>query len=220
MNDEFFWALFALMEAHFSQISKPLRKNLALLTVAFVRVLASVRSGNGRLSLAALSRVLPTRGSFHTREKRLHRFLKNRRLDYRAVTSGLAPVILKEREGFVPLVLDQTKTGATQALLAAVPYSGRALPLACFTFGYPLREPSVDSQNQLEHIFLLDTEEALPQGVKAVWIADRAYARALLLPQSEAEGRLYIIRGRLGTVVIRSLASLNERRLSNTIRRS
>jgi hypothetical protein len=37
--------------------------------------------------------------------------------------------------------------------------------------------------------------------VRAVWIADRGYARAALLEQSETERRLYIIRARKGTVI-------------------
>lgn len=201
MKEGLLLALSGLMECRFSQISKPLRKNLACLAVAFVTVLAAVRSGYGHLSLATLVRGLPIEGNFRKREKRLHRFLKNSHLDYRSVTSSLAPLLFGKGMGFCPILLDQTKSGPVQTLLAAVPYAGRALPLACYTFGYPLTETSFDSQNQLEHIFLLDTEQALPKGVVPVWIADRGYARALLLEQSEKEGRVYIIRGRAGTVI-------------------
>jgi hypothetical protein len=80
------------------------------------------------------------------------------------------------------VILDQTQSGSAQALLAAVPYAGRALPVGCYTFAYPLTEPALQSQNQLEHIFLLDTEASLPSEVIAVWIGDRAYARSLLTP--------------------------------------
>jgi len=201
MKEELLAALLELLASQFSHISKPLRKNLALLTVAFVSVLSTVRSANGRLSLAALARALPTRGSFHTREKRLHRFLANRRLDYQGMVSIMAPLVLSQRKGLCPIVVDQTKSGATQALLAAVPYGGRALPLACYTFEYPFNTLWPKSQNQLEHIFLLHTEEALPSEVQPVWVADRGYARAALLEQSETENRLYIIRARKGTVI-------------------
>lgn len=201
MKDRLLSVLLNLMESKFTQISKPLRKNLAYLTAAFVGVLAAVRSGNGCLSLAALVRGLPIEGNFRKREKRLHRFLSNRHLDYRSVTSSLTPLLVGKRSGFCPILLDQTKSGPVQALLAAVPYAGRALPLACYTFGYPLSESSFLSQNQLEHIFILDTEQALPLGIAPVWIADRGYARSLLLEQSEKEGRAYIIRGRCGTVI-------------------
>ncbi|MBI5182602.1 MAG: hypothetical protein HZA06_06815 [Nitrospirae bacterium] len=160
-----------------------------------------MRSGHGHLSLASLVRGLPIGGNFRKREKRLHRFLRNSRIDYRNLISGLAPLLFGKGDGLCPILLDQTKSGTVQTLLAATPYAGRSLPLACYTFGYPLSEASFNSQNQLEHIFLLDTEQALPAGVAPVWIADRGYARALLLEQSEKEGRIYIIRGRVGTVI-------------------
>ena len=131
MREKLLAALLELMASGFVPISKPLRKNLAVVTVAFVSVLASVRSGNGLLSLAALARALPTQGNFHTRKRRLHRFLANPRLDYQSMVSIMAPLFLSEPEGLCPVVVDQTKSGATQALVAAIPYEGRVLPLAC-----------------------------------------------------------------------------------------
>lgn len=46
----------------FGMLARTVQKNLAVLSVAFLRVLAAARSGHGRLSLAALSRMLPTEG--------------------------------------------------------------------------------------------------------------------------------------------------------------
>jgi len=201
MNEELIEALSQLVETRFSGLTKPIRNNLVVLTFAFLLVLSAVRSGQGRLSLAALARALPTPGTAHAREKRLHRFLKNPRLDFRTVTGSLAALLLPAGKRFCPVILDQTKSGSAQAILAALPYAGRVLPLACYTFAYPLTEPAVKSQNQLEHIFLLDTEASLPPGVMAIWIADRAYARSLLLQQSEQEQRPYIVRGRKETMI-------------------
>ena len=184
----------------FRDLRRTVQKNLALLTIAFLRVVGAARSGHGRLSLAALFRVLPTAGSAHSREKRLHRFLGNHRLDPRGVTEGLARLILGKRgPGLWPVVFDQTKAGSTQALLAGVPFEGRTLPLAVYTFEYPWKE--LKSQNWLEEVFLADVEEALPAGAKAVFIGDRGYARASLLRRSAPLGRLYVIRGRAGTKV-------------------
>jgi hypothetical protein len=194
-------ALNQLLTVRFGGISRPIRKNLAFLTLAFLKVLATIRSGNGGLSLAALARALPTPGTAHAREKRLHRFLHNPRLDFRTVASSLAATLLAPGRRCYPVLIDQTKSGSAQALLAAVPYAGRALPLACYTFAYPLTEPGFDSQNQLEHLFLLEVENAFPPGATAVWIADRGFARSLLLAQSEKEGRPYIIRGRKGPII-------------------
>jgi hypothetical protein len=191
----------AVCEA-FRGLRRTIQKNLALLTVAFLRVVGAVRSGHGRLSLAALFRVLPTPGSAHSREKRLHRFLANQRLDPQGVTQGLARLIFGKRgAGLWPIVFDQTKAGSTQALLAGVPFEGRTLPLSVYSFEYPWKEPAAKSQNWLEEVFLADLEEALPAGAKAVFIGDRGYARASLLRRSARLGRLYVIRGRSGTRV-------------------
>jgi len=202
MREELLEAVSGLLEAKFSSLRKPIRKNLAQLTVAFIRVLGAIRSGNGRLSLASLYRAWPLATRPKAREKRLHRFLQNPRLDYRSMSSCLASTVLAGKQGFCPVVFDQTKSGSAQALVSGVPYSGRVLPLSCYTFSYPLSEPGLKSQNQLEHIFLLDTEAAFPEGLVPIWIGDRIYSRALLLEQSEAEGRLYLVRGRSGTIII------------------
>ena len=184
----------------FADLRRTVQRNLAVLTVAFLRVLGAARSGHARPSLGALFRVLPTEGTAHAREKRLRRFLENPRLDPRGVTGGLARVIFGRRgDDAWPLLLDQTAPGTTQALVAGVPFEGRTLPLAVHTFDYPWRKSAVDSQNQLEWIFLVDVEGALPTGVTGVWIRDRGYARAAMLRQALLDERLCIIRGPAGT---------------------
>jgi hypothetical protein len=186
----------------FGHLRRSVQRNLAVLAVAFLRLLSGARSGHGRLSLGALFRVLPTAGTAHAREKRLARFLNNPRLDARGVTSGLARIVFGARgAGCWPILLDQTCSGATQALVAGVPFEGRALPLGVYTFDYPWQEPTAGSQNQLERVFLLDVEGALPATVRPVWIADRGYARAALLAEAEREERFYVIRGRVGTCI-------------------
>jgi hypothetical protein len=186
----------------FGGLRRTVQKNLAVLTVAFLEVMGAARSGQGKLSLASLFRVLPTSGTPHAREKRLHRFLDNGRLDPRGVTNGLARFIFGRRgRGLWPIAFDQTKAGATQALLAGVPFQGRTLPLAVYTFQYPWEERTARSQNQLEEVFLCDVETALPAGVRGVFIGDRGFARAALLRQCARVGRLYILRGRAGTRV-------------------
>ncbi len=186
----------------FGNLRRPVQKNLARLTQAFLLVLGAARSGQGRLSLACLSRVLPTIGTAHARDKRLRRFLDNPRLDPRGVTDGLVRLIVGRRgRGLWPVLFDQTTSGRTQALLAGVPFEGRALPLAVHTFDYPLREHAVNSQNQIEEVFLMDVQTALPPGVHAVFIGDRGYGRAALIRHCEQQGRLFILRGRAGTMV-------------------
>lgn len=178
------------------------QKNLAALTVSFLGVLGAARSGHGKLSLATLFRLLPTLGTPHAREKRLGRFLDNKGLDPHGVSSGLARLIFGKRgQGLWPVVFDQTKAGSTQSLVAGVPFEGRVMPLAAYTFDYPWTTTAPHSQNDLERVFLIDVESALPVGVKAVFIGDRGFARAALLRQCQDEQRLFIIRGRGATVV-------------------
>ncbi len=201
-EDELRAVIDAAVSRAFDGLRRPVQKNLAVLTVAFLRVLGAARSGHGRLSLGALFRVLPTPGTPHAREKRLHRFLGNPQLDPRGVTAGLARLIFGRRgHGLWPIAFDQTKAGATQALVAGVPFEGRTLPLAVYAFEYPWVERAAKSQNYLEEVFLCDLEEALPRGVRGVFIGDRGYARAALLRRSARLARLYILRGRAGTQV-------------------
>jgi len=195
-------AVDAAVSRAFGELRRTVRKNLAVLTVAFLRVVGAARSGHGRLCLGALFRVLPTEGTAHARQKRLRRFLDNPRLDPRGVTRGLVRLIFGQRgRGLWPILFDQAASGATQALWAGVPFEGRTLPLAVYTFNYPWQETALDSQNQLERIFLLDVENALPEGVRGVFIGDRGYGRAALLRQCGAERRLFVIPGRAGTQV-------------------
>jgi hypothetical protein len=184
----------------FCTLSKTEQKNLAVLTAAFLHHPGAGRGGYGRLSLGTLYRLLPTSSTPHAREKRLHRFLKNPRLDARGVSEALARLIFGPRgQGLWPIVFDQTKSETTQALLAGVILEGCVLPLAVYTFDYPWQETACPSQNQREHVFLFHVEGALPAGVRAVFIGDRGYARVALLRQSATEGRLYVIRGRAGS---------------------
>src|SRR5258705_9494394 len=71
--------LLALLDAAvtkaFSALCRPVQKNLAGLTAAFLRVVGAAFSGQGQLSLAAPFRVLPTPGTPPAPGKRLHRFL-------------------------------------------------------------------------------------------------------------------------------------------------
>ena len=117
MNDLLFPEVLKFVNQHFQSLSKPLRGNLAVLTMAFLSVLAAFRSGAGRLSLSALARALPMSSLPHSRENRLARFLANPRLESRAFTTSLVNLLLANRTGVCPILLDQTKAGNTQALV-------------------------------------------------------------------------------------------------------
>jgi hypothetical protein len=161
----------ALIGDIFFRLYRQVQKNLAVLALAFLRLLLA---GYGHLSLAAIPRMLPTAGCAHTHEKRLHRFLDNPRLNPRGVSVGLVQLIVGTRgKGLWPVMFDQTKAGSTQALLAGVPWAVRVLPVSDYTFDYPWQETAVMSQNQFESIFLTDLELSLPEGVTPVFVGDR-----------------------------------------------
>lgn len=91
--------------------------------------MTGARSGAGRLSRAALYRMLPVASHPHSRENRLRRFLDNRRLEGRAVITGLSRLLLaRGGRGFWPVLIDQTRIGTVEALVAAAPFEGRAVP--------------------------------------------------------------------------------------------
>src|SRR2546422_4103148 len=77
----------------FQCLRRPVQKNLAVLTVTFLRLLGAARGGNGRLSLGMLFRVLPTAGTAHAREKRLRRVLGKPPPGPRGGARGVAPLV-------------------------------------------------------------------------------------------------------------------------------
>lgn len=82
-------AVVLALDSSFGELRKSVRKTLALVCTGLITLMAAARAGNGRLSLAALYRVLPVAARPHSRENRLRRFLDNRRLEGRAVSTGL-----------------------------------------------------------------------------------------------------------------------------------
>src|SRR2546429_547669 len=68
-----------LVDAHFSDLRRTVRKNLARLTCAFLHLAWSVRFGYGGLHLTSIARVLPQGKKFKSSYKWLSRFLKCKR---------------------------------------------------------------------------------------------------------------------------------------------
>lgn len=193
--------LLPALDTAFPTLRRSVRKTLAVVCTGLLAVMAAARGGAGALSLAALYRVLPSPGRPHSRENRLRRFLDNPRLEGRAVSTGVSRVLFRPGPARrVPCLFDQTKAGTTQALVVAVPFQGRALPLAVWTFTYPWQE-RVPSQNTLEAWCLASVEASLPRGVIPVWVGDRGFARARLLGACRQADRLFLLRGRGNTRV-------------------
>src|SRR2546422_6781087 len=80
----------------FQCLRRPVQKNLAVLTVTFLRLLGAARGGNGRLSLGMLFRVLPTAGTAHAREKRLRRVPGDPRAEARGGADRIGPSAFRQ----------------------------------------------------------------------------------------------------------------------------
>lgn len=187
--------LHALLADGFGGLRRSVRRNLGVLTEAFLLLVRGGRSGHGRLSLHAIARQLRTPGRPQSRYKRLHRFLDCLRFDPATGTAGLVRLALGTRPGrrLVPVLVDQTTVGPVQVLHLGTPYRGRVLPLGFRTFSYPLQQ---GSQTHLERVALADLATALPAGVRPLWIEDRGYARVRLIEELTQAGEWFIIRGR------------------------
>ena len=188
-----------LVTAAAPDLGRWLSLGLALLTVAMLQLWRGARSGNGGLTLCALSRTLPLDENEKARSKRLYRLLRNTSLDGTEMTPLLVRLALGDHpHGWIPIVVDQTTIRGTQVIMAGVRVAHRVLPVAfvCYTY-----ETLRKSQNILEQSLLLLIASCLPPGCKPVFVMDRGYARASLLTQLRQLNLPFVIRGRSNTIV-------------------
>jgi len=188
-----------LLAAASPDLGRWLCLGLALLTVAMLQLWRGARSGNGGLTLCALSRTLPLDVKEKFRSKRLYRLLRNRSLDGTEMTPLLVRLALGANpRGWVPIVIDQTDMRGTQVIMAGIRLANRVLPVAFACFEYrKIRK----SQNAIENSLLLLIASCLPPTCKPVFVMDRGYARASLLRQLRELGIPFVIRGRSNTIV-------------------
>jgi hypothetical protein len=189
------------------ELGRWLSLGLALLTVAMLQLWRGARSGNGWLTLCALSRTLPLDENEKARCKRLYRLLRNPSLDGTQMTPLLVRLALGANpRGWIPIVVDQTDVRGTQVIMAGVCVASRILPVAFVCYEY---EQIRKSQNVIENSLLLLIASCLPPRCKPVFVMDRGYARASLLRQLRELNIPFLIRGRTSTIV-----RVGERRLS------
>src|SRR5215472_6804781 len=199
--------LLGLLAALAPELGRWLSLGLALLTVAMLQLWRGARSGQGGLTLGALSRTLPLDEREKARSKRLYRLLRMAALDGTQMTPLLVRLALGAHpRGWVPIVVDQTDVQGTQVLMAGLRVAHRVLPVAFACFEYDqLRQ----SQNALENSLLLLIAACLPPGCKPLFVMDRGYARASLLKLLRTSNIPFLIRGRRNTIV-----RLGKKRLS------
>ena len=180
------------MNGPLAELRATIRRNLVVVTVAVLEVIGAVRSGQGRLSLSALARTMPTRTAFKAQYKRLGRFLDNKHFTPEAMMPALVKVVVGSwRRGLVPILIDQVDIGGTPTIMAGVSHRGRVLPIGFSCFDYlRLRR----SQNALETAFLTLIIASMGKGAQAVFVGDRQYGRFQLLHALNGLGQLYVLR--------------------------
>jgi hypothetical protein len=188
-----------LLAATAPDLGRWLSLGLALLTVAMLQLWRGARSGNGWLTLCALSRTLPLDEPEKARSKRLYRVLRNPSLDGTEMTPLLVRLALGDHpHGWIPIVVDQTTIRGTPVIMAGVRVAHRVLPVAFVCYEY---ETIRKSQNLIEESLLLLIAACLPPGCKPVFVLDRGYARASLLRHLRALNIPFVLRGRSNTIV-------------------
>src|SRR5947199_8658543 len=126
-----------LVDAHFSDLRRTVRKNLARLTCAFLHLAWSIRFGYGGLHLTSIARVLPQGKKFKSSYKWLSRFLKCKYFDASSLAECLLAVIFGQKPpSWVIVLVDQTTVNGVEVVNAAIPFQGRAVPVAWVDFEY------------------------------------------------------------------------------------
>jgi Transposase DDE domain len=165
-------------------LRKSQAKTLAELVAAACRA--------GRVSLAALGRLMGGQALCEHRIKRAWRFCANRRV---TVSDGMAGLIARlarrHRKGPLVVALDWVEVKDFHTLMAAAVFGGRAVPLLWAS--YPQWQ-LFKSQNNLEEGLLRLLKSLLPGWLEVVVLADRGFGRAELARACAQIGLHFLIR--------------------------
>lgn len=195
-------AVSALIEGYFGCLRRPVRKNLTRLTGAFLRLAQSVRFGYGGLHLTSVARVLPGGKKFKSSYKWLGRFLQCKYFDPSSLAECLLALILgKKPPPWVIVLVDQTTVDGVQVVNAAIPFQGRAVPVAWVDFEYPWKTLAPPSQNTVERYLLTWLGLAIPHRVRLILVFDRGYARVELIKDLNQGQQPFLIRARSKVIV-------------------
>ncbi len=172
------------MQSFLNQMAPSWRKsqlnNLTLLSHALFR--------KRSLCIAELARAYPTPVKPRRKHpkhillhqvKRLRRFLGNPRLDFAPVFRHLIKLgnIVCHSPGLIlPVLLDPTYFGDYTAVVASVPYGGRALPVAMRVFLRNLAGEVDLSQNEIIQKMVSSIRQVLAECIQMVIVADREFA--------------------------------------------
>jgi hypothetical protein len=204
MNQEadVFRVVAELIEAYFGGLRRTVRKNLTRLTGAFLRLALSVRFGYGGLHLTSVARVLPAGKKFKSSYKWLGRFLACKYFDPSSLAECMLALMLGEKPPpWVIVLVDQTTLDGVQVINAAIPFQGRAVPVAWVDFEYPWKTLAPPSQNTVERYLLTWLGMAAPPRVRLILVFDRGYARVELIQDLNRGRHPFLIRARSKVIV-------------------
>ena len=128
--------------------------------------------------LSERARALPGKTSYHPKKKRLYRFFSQGKWEALSLLGEVIPTVLRRfgiREGKVAVSVDWTPLRpGEQALVAALPFQGRGIPLPVWATSWEsLRRGT--GQPDLEQAFLRRVLSALPEGIEPGVLADRGF---------------------------------------------
>jgi Transposase DDE domain len=188
-------SVLSLIESYFPCLRRTVRRNLSRLTCAFLRLAWSVRFGYGGLHLTSIARSLSESKNFKSSYKWLSRFLKCKYFDPSSLAESMLALMLGQNPPpWVIVLIDQTTLQGVQVVNAAIPFQGRALPVAWVDFEYPWKALHPPSQNTIERYLLTWLGESAPKQTRLILIFDRGYARVALIKDLNHGRHPFLIR--------------------------
>jgi Transposase DDE domain len=148
------------------------------------------------MKIAELSRRWPVKTKFHYRQRRLLRFLANRRIVVAPLFDQLLTMILARVSAcrdHILVIIDETDLpNGYQGLVASIPFLGRALHFAFSTFHHGA---ILGSQNQIENDFFVLIRDLLKlHGLAPIFLLDRGYADVKIMRFLKQLSVDYVIR--------------------------
>ena len=172
--------------AVFPTLRKTQKENLSL------AVYGMIRSGSPVMS--EIVRFVPGSNKHKHRLKRLWRFVDNHRVKPERLSRfWITWCVSRFTTGkYIPVAIDWTTLpGNIQCLMAAIPFKGRAIPLA---WHICLHSDIKDSQNKKEERLIARLSNLLPKDKKMILTADRGFGRASLVQFLLKKDILFTIR--------------------------
>lgn len=144
----------------------------------------------GRVSLAALGRLLAGPARVKHKVKRAWRFCANPRVQVHDGMAGLI-ALLARRSGGLVVALDWVEVRSFHTVMAAAVFAGRSVPLLWASYPeWRLHR----SQNALEEGLLILLRTLIPTAVPVTLLADRGFGRAEMARDCRRLGFHFLIR--------------------------